>query len=117
VKPLAALTALQYLHLDGNQIGDVGPLAALTNIQALDLRNNRITDVSPLSKLTAWAELYLDRNQIADVKPLVAIAEKDATAKIVPPRTLTLKGNPLSAAARSQELPEIQKRLFDVVVN
>ena len=37
--------------------------------------------------------------------------------KIVPPRTLTLKGNPLSAAARSQELPELQKHLFDVVVN
>jgi hypothetical protein len=36
---------------------------------------------------------------------------------VVPFRTLTLAGNPLSADAKSKQLPELQKRVINLVTN
>jgi internalin A len=51
--PLAGLTALQRLDLDGTQVSDVSPLAGLAALQHLNLDGTQIRDVSPLAGLTA----------------------------------------------------------------
>ena len=47
--PLAGLTNLQSLDLNGTQVSDVAPLAGLTNLQSLDLRGTQVSDVAPLA--------------------------------------------------------------------
>jgi Leucine-rich repeat (LRR) protein len=51
VSPLARLTALQSLDLEGTQVRDVSPLAGLTALQGVDLRRTPVNDVSPLAGL------------------------------------------------------------------
>jgi Leucine-rich repeat (LRR) protein len=56
---LSALTNLQTLWLDGNQIVDPSGLSALTNLQTLGLGGNQIVDPSGLSALTkAGVRIY-----------------------------------------------------------
>ncbi len=70
ISPLASLTNLTELFLDGNQISDISPLANLTNLTKLDLDYNQISDVSPLSNLTNLTRLDLEYNQISNISPL-----------------------------------------------
>jgi internalin A len=116
--PLQNLPALQYLHLDGNQISELQPLAKTKDLIVLDLRRNHISDLTPLGNLTEWRDLYLDQNQITDVGPLVAVTDRDGheSKDIVPIRTVSLAGNPLSASSLSREIPELRTHLFDLVV-
>ena len=55
--------------------------------------------------------MLLERNKIADLKPLVAAAEKDAAGpkRFAPFLRIYITGNPLSAEARSMQLPALQK--------
>jgi Leucine-rich repeat (LRR) protein len=71
--PLAGLTALQSLDLDGTQVSDVAPLAGLTALQTLDLRDTQVSDVAPLAGLTALKSLYLNRTPVSDVAPLASL--------------------------------------------
>ena len=52
-----------------NQISDVRPLASLTKLTELDLDGNQISDVSCLASLTELTELYIRSNQIRYVSP------------------------------------------------
>ena len=117
--PLQGLTALQSLRLDGNQISDLKPLAGLKSLQMLSVKNNRVTDLTPLINLTAWRTLYLDQNQVSDLAPLVTMVAPDRQPikGVTPFWIVSLRGNPLSAEARSRDLPELQKRAFDVIVD
>jgi Leucine-rich repeat (LRR) protein len=117
LSPLRELPALEQLHLAGNQVSDLGPLAAVKSLWLLDIKGNRVSDLSPLAGLTAWRYLYLDQNKISDLAPLVATIPPTGSASLaeVPFRTLTLTGNPLSAQARSRDLPELQKRVLNLV--
>ncbi|HUA83820.1 MAG TPA: leucine-rich repeat domain-containing protein [Bryobacteraceae bacterium] len=119
LRPLQNLAALRDLRLAGNQITDLDPLGKMQDLAVLDLRKNRVRDISVLGKLTAWRDFYLDQNQIANIAPLLAVPEKDAQLPkgYAPPRTLSLTGNPLSAAAVSRDLPELRKDLFDLTVD
>jgi len=71
ISPLANLTNLTTLYLNGNGISEVEPLASLANLTVLYLNNNGISDLSYLSGLTGLARLYLYSNQISDIEPLV----------------------------------------------
>jgi Leucine-rich repeat (LRR) protein len=118
--PLKDLPALEQLHLAGNQVSDLKPLAGIKSLWLLDIKGNRVTDLSPLADLKTWRYLYLDQNKISDLAPLVATTTQSspgASLAEVPFRTLSLTGNPLSAQARSQELPELQKRVLNLVMN
>lgn len=119
VTPLQGLSALQSLNLSGNQIGDLQPLSALKSLETLNLKNNQVRDLTPLTNLTGWHSLYLDGNQIGDLAPLVVMAEKDEKGPkhFVQSWVLSLKGNPLSASARSHDLPELKKLAFDVAAD
>ncbi|MFC1971453.1 leucine-rich repeat domain-containing protein [Chloroflexota bacterium] len=59
--PLADLTNLQALGLEGNNISNLSPLAGLTNLHDLRLAGNNISNLSPLSSLTDlhafWTEM------------------------------------------------------------
>ena len=51
--PLAGLSNLKSLDLDGNQIMNLpSVLTGLSSIEMLDLRDNDVRDVTPLSLLT-----------------------------------------------------------------
>ena len=75
VGPLVPLTMLTKLCLHSNDITDVGPLASLANLTFLDLGGNpRIADVGPLAFLTNLTFLDLGFNpRIADVSPLKSL--------------------------------------------
>ncbi|MFV0424820.1 MAG: leucine-rich repeat domain-containing protein [Bacilli bacterium] len=62
-------SALNYLHLNDNQIVDVSPLSSL-NLFMLNLNNNQITDISALSNMKILYYLYLNNNDISDISPL-----------------------------------------------
>lgn len=110
---------LETLHLDGNQISDLKPLAGLKSLEILGLGDNRVKDLTPLTGIIGWKALYLDRNQITDLTPLTSMAQKDqqGTKRFTPWWTVSSKGNPLSAMARSQDLPVLKKFSLDVLDN
>lgn len=107
--PLGGLKKLWSLYLNGNKITDIKPLANLKNLSSLDLRANGITDISPLAGGTEYRYLFLDNNKITDVAVLVNMAAKDAAAqkRFAPFWRIYLTGNPLSAAARKNQLPAL----------
>jgi len=113
------VSALQSLYLDGNQISDLTPLAGLKSLQMLSVKNNRVTDLTPLTSLPAWRALYLDQNQVSDLAPLVTMVQPDRQPikGVTPFWILSLRGNPLSAQARTRDLPELQKHAFDVIAD
>jgi Leucine-rich repeat (LRR) protein len=116
---LQGLTALQNLHVDGNQIANLKPLGSLKALVTLDASKNKVSDVSPLNGLTAWRYLHLDQNQISDLASVIAMTQ--ATVKKAEAfgtaRTISIAGNPLSASAKSQQVPELRKLLFDLVLD
>ena len=67
ISPLANLTELTVLDLEGCRISDIAPLANLTHLTALKLRGNRIIDVSPLENLNKLNVLELEGNPIMEL--------------------------------------------------
>jgi uncharacterized protein (TIGR03067 family) len=110
VLPLGSLTNLSSLSLGQNRIKDVGALAKVTRLFSLDLNDNQIEDVTPLTKQPPMSTLQLERNKIADLTPLVTAAKADAEGqkRFAPYLRLYLKGNPLSEAAKSNQVPALK---------
>ena len=73
--PLAGMTELEFLNLNGNWIIDLAPLAGLTKLTVLGLTDNRITDPAPLAAMTALKDLRLNGNKISDLKALAGMTE------------------------------------------
>ena len=71
--PLAKLTNIEKLDLQGNDIVDVGPLEGLNKLTYLNLASNQITNIAPLGKLPALKELSLTENQIVDLLPIAGM--------------------------------------------
>ena len=72
--PLANLSALQGLYLQGTQVSDLKPLAGLSALQTLDLQGTQVSDLAPLAGLSALQELYLHGTQVSDLAPLAGLA-------------------------------------------
>ena len=69
--PLAGLTNLTSLNLDGSGIHDLSPLANLKELESLHLWNNKITDLTPLAGLTSLTVLDVGSNdELSDISPL-----------------------------------------------
>jgi hypothetical protein len=75
ITPLSELVNLQNLSLSGNPIGDLTPLANLTELTWLDLQACQISDITSLSSLTNLTYLNLNTNQITDVSPLSGLLQ------------------------------------------
>ena len=104
LSPLAGLTQLTGLHLQGNNISDISAVANLTNLTWLNLWGNSISDISPLVGLTNLTDLYLGDNNISDLTPLVAntgLGNGD---------TVNVQHNPLSYQSIHKHIPTLQSR-------
>jgi sugar lactone lactonase YvrE len=68
---LSALTNLQYLYLDNNELsGNIPDLSALTNLKYLYLSSNQLSgNISNLSALTQLWSLDLNHNQLTGTIP------------------------------------------------
>ena len=75
LSPLAGLTNLNILWVDGNNLTDITPLAGLTNLITLRLNDNNISDISALSGMTNMEALFAFRNNIGDITPLAGMPD------------------------------------------
>jgi len=74
IGPLAKLSGLTRLGLGDNElISDLKPLAGLTALEELHVGGNQIVDLAPLARLTALRELDVQRNHISDFGPLAGL--------------------------------------------
>ncbi len=73
VRPLAGLTALEFLDLSDTLIADLGPLANLTALTSLDLAHTRVADLTPLANCRAIKALRVNNTQVADLQPLTKL--------------------------------------------
>ena len=89
------LTALTYLNLSDNPIGDISVLGDLTTLTTLYLPGCSISDISVLGNLTNLKTLYLTHNSISDISVL---------ANLTKLKTLYVKGNPISDYAPLRRL-------------
>ena len=74
ISPLAGLTDLTRLAIDGNSISDLTPIVGLTFLTWLDLEHNSITDISPLAELTNLSYLDLVGNNVNDFSSLAELS-------------------------------------------
>ncbi|MEM7300829.1 MAG: leucine-rich repeat domain-containing protein [Pseudomonadota bacterium] len=68
--PLITLGALEILYLSSSQINDLTPVKHLQNLAVLNLYNSNVADIKPLKHLKNLSSLYLHRTQVADITPL-----------------------------------------------
>lgn len=73
ILPLANLTNLEELVIEGYGISDISILADFMKLQRLYLENNHIEDFSPLTGLTNLRELRIRNNRAIDFRPLVPL--------------------------------------------
>ena len=64
--PLAKLSKLEQLNLNGCGISDLNPLAGLQNLMLLQLSQNNIADLSPLAGLKKLNHLTLTDNKLTN---------------------------------------------------
>ncbi|ENI0605461.1 InlB B-repeat-containing protein [Listeria monocytogenes] len=70
LSPIANLSKLWMLRIDGNQISDISALRNLSKLRDINVSSNQISDISALENLQMVDELYLDNNQISDLSPI-----------------------------------------------
>ena len=73
IRPLAKLTNLEALSLEGNGITDITLLSDMKKLTKLILTDNRIEDFSPLAGLTNLSTLNIRNNPGTDFSPLAAL--------------------------------------------
>ena len=83
----------------------------MNRLSLLDLNDNQVEDLASLSGQTDLKILMLERNKITDLGPLVKAAQADAQGpkRFAPYLRLYIDGNPLSDAAKSDQLAEFKK--------
>ena len=106
--PLAGLTDLTRLDLEGNNISDISALSGLTNLVILELGNNSISDISALLSLTNLFFVGVWDNLISDVSPLVANEGFGQGEEVI------VSENPLSDASINIHIPTLQSRGVEV---
>ena len=91
IRDLPALPGgLRFLYLTDNSISDLSPLANLGLVE-LQLSDNQVTDITPL-RFGALEELHLRNNAVQDISPLL---RADRLAMV------DVRGNPLASEALS----------------
>ncbi len=110
ITPLGELTRLSSLDLAKNEVSNIVPVAKLGGLSTLKLSDNKIEDISPIPKKNQLKMLFLERNKVADLSPLVTAATEDAAGekRFAPFLRLYVDGNPLSDAAKNQQLTALK---------
>lgn len=111
ISVVAKLPKIWSLYLDGNPVADLKPLSGLRFLSSVDLSGCGISNVDSLTGLTDLKHVILADNKLTDLKSLVEMAKKDAAGEMrfAPFWNLYLTGNPLSDAAKKQQIPELKK--------
>ena len=99
LSPLATLTRLGNLYLDGNPISDITPLANLTQLTDLRLSFTNVSDITPLANLTQLTVLRLDLTNVSDITPLANLTQLTE---------LTLGNTPISDITPLANLTQLQ---------
>ncbi len=115
------LTALTYLNLSGNSIGDISVLEDLTTLTSLFLAATSISDISALESLTALKELYLTHNAISDISVLQhltaltelslgenSVSDISVLANLIALKTLILDHNAISDVSVLENLTTLE---------
>ena len=76
----------------------------------LKLSDNAIEDITPATQHPPQSMLLVERNKIVDLAPLVTAAKADADGKknFAPFLRLYLDGNPLTDAAKNDQLAALK---------
>ena len=78
LSPLAGLTKLTYLTLEGRSITDLSPLIELTNIEILRLIWTEVTDLSPLKGFSKLKSIWITHTPISDLSPLSGLTNLES---------------------------------------
>ncbi|MEV0231917.1 hypothetical protein [Nonomuraea sp. NPDC050786] len=73
IGPLARLTQLSSLKLDGTRVTDISPLAAATHLSDLSICDGPLDDLTPLAGLRLQ-RLFVYRTRVSDLSPLAGMA-------------------------------------------
>lgn len=86
--PVASLTRLRTLFIDGSKVESLRPLSGHNALKTLNLSRCQLTTIAELRDLPALVSLDLSGNQVTDVASLVDLPALEK---------LTLTGNPLAS--------------------
>ncbi|WFN90582.1 hypothetical protein P8A24_01610 [Arcanobacterium wilhelmae] len=73
LKPLAAVSTLEDLNVDYNDVSSLEGLENSTNMKLLKVSHNSISSLAPIAGLTGVTDLRIDSNKISDFSPLAAL--------------------------------------------
>ena len=96
--PLAKITGLKRLMVDGSQVADLGPLATLQRLTTLSISFAPLSDLAPLRHLTLLTNLYITFTQVASIEPLRHCKEL---------RFLNIYGTTVEDLSPLDELPKL----------
>lgn len=110
LQPVTQLPKIWSLHVAGNGLTDISPVGSLKWLTNLDIDRNEVTSLESLKPLTELDILLVRDNKISDLQPLVEMCQKDAEGekRFAPYLRLYLKGNPLSEAAKGEQLEKLK---------
>ncbi|WP_159883520.1 leucine-rich repeat domain-containing protein [Paenibacillus puerhi] len=103
IGPLAGLTQVGFLGINGNEIADVEPLRQLTSLSRLVISENQIESIEPLSNLHSLTDLLIGNNRIKDVAPL----------KELPLRWLVINNNQLEDITPLRDIPTLENLFLE----
>lgn len=90
---LAGCSGLEVLHIEADQVTDLGPLAGLSALRELQLSAIQVNDIQPLAKLTGLEHLKLYCFQVVDglcLKELKALKSLYMPARLPPEQRRTI---------------------------
>ncbi len=71
--PVAGLTNLRNLDLDGTLVHDLRPIAGLANLESLKLWRTRVDDLAPIERLANLKFLGLQATMVHDLAPIAGL--------------------------------------------
>lgn len=92
---IEALTNLQTLWIENNNITDLTPLSGLTSLTKLSFERNSVTNLEALRNLTNLKDLFMSQNRIVDLEPIGGLINLES---------LQLDGNEIVSLEPIQEL-------------
>ena len=111
LSPLAGLTELRYLKLEGFSISDLSPLTGLINLEYLVLNATEVSDLSPLAGLSKLKALHATHSPLPDLSPLAGLTNLE-TLKFLYAESPSLA--PLKGLTRLKILSAARSGISDV---
>ncbi len=109
--PLVDFKKTWSLYLARNPVEDFAPIGTMKSLTHVDLRGCHVKDLSFLKPLTDLKYLMLADNDLADLMPMVEMCAADAGGerRFSPFLDLHLYGNPLSDAAKNEQVAKLKE--------